>query len=82
MDCGHEMGGTGGMGAMKSCSLSCCPDPARAALIPGAFLLPRVGVGPAAEEVLQPVVIETALALSRFGKPLSPPPRFAAPVLS
>ena len=82
MGCGHKMGGTDGMGTMKSCSLSCCPDPARAALIPGAFLLPVVSAAPGTEEISQPVVIATALALSRFAKPLSPPPRFAAPVLS
>ena len=37
MDCGHDMSG------MTSCSMSCCKDPARPALIPGhSFCLRRI----------------------------------------
>jgi hypothetical protein len=75
MDCGHDMGG------MTSCSMSCCKDPARPELIPGAFLLPSLSYAPAACEVLRPVQPAITLEISRFVKPLSPPPRFTASVL-
>jgi hypothetical protein len=71
MDCGHEMSG------MKSCSMSCCKDPARPALIPGAFVLPPANFVLVAAEVLWPVQPGSSLELSRLVKPLSPPPRFA-----
>jgi hypothetical protein len=75
MDCGHEMSG------MTSCSMSCCKDPSRPALIPGAFVLPEVSFAPAAGEVLHTVRLASSMEISRFVKPLSPPPRFASPVL-
>jgi len=75
MDCGHEMGG------MTSCSMSCCKDPSRPALIPGAFVMPAAYFVPAAGEVLQTVPLANPQEISRFVKPLSPPPRFASPVL-
>jgi hypothetical protein len=75
MDCGHDMSG------MKPCSMSCCKDPARPALIPGAFVLPPASFVPAAREVVGPILLANNLEISRFVKPLSPPPRFAASVL-
>ena len=75
MDCGHEMGG------MTSCSMSCCKDPSRPALIPGAFVLPEVSFAPAAGEVLHTVRLASSLEISRFVKPLSPPPRSTPQVL-
>jgi hypothetical protein len=66
---------------MKSCSMSCCKDPSRPALIPGAFLLPTADFVPAAGEALQTVPLANPLEISRFVKPLSPPPRFESPVL-
>ena len=75
MDCGHDMSG------MKSCTMSCCKDPARPALIPGAFVLPSASFAPATGEVLRPVQMARTLEISRFVKPLSPPPRFTAAVL-
>lgn len=75
MDCGHDMGG------MTPCSMSCCKDPARPALIPGAFVLPPASFAPAVGEVLRPVKIASALEISRFVIPLSPPPRSTATVL-
>ncbi len=74
-DCGHEMRG------MKTCSMSCCKDPSRPALIPGAFVLPAADFVPAADELLQTVPLTNLLEISRFVKPLSPPPRFESPVL-
>jgi hypothetical protein len=74
MDCGHEMSG------MKSCSMSCCKDPARPTLIPGAFVLPA-GFAPAFLELFDPMPPASSLEISRFAKPLSPPPRFAPPAL-
>jgi len=74
MDCGHDMSG------MTSCSMSCCQDPARPALIPGAFVLPTASLEPASREVLRPVQFASALEISPFVKPLSPPPRFAVSV--
>ncbi len=75
MDCGHEMGG------MTSCSMSCCKDPSRPALIPGAFVLPEVSFAPTAGEVLHAVQLASSLEISRFVKPLSPPPRSTPQVL-
>jgi hypothetical protein len=75
MDCGHEMGG------MTSCSMSCCKDPSRPALIPGAFVLPHASFAPAVGEVLHAVQLTSSLEISRFVKPLSPPPRSTPQVL-
>jgi hypothetical protein len=75
MDCGHDMGG---MAGKMECSMACCHDPARPALIPVAFLLPAPASIPSAVEVLRPMQLVYALELSRFVQPLSPPPRFAA----
>jgi hypothetical protein len=75
MDCGHDMSG------LTSCSMSCCKDPARPALIPNAFVLPPAGFAPAAGEVFDPLEVASSLEISRFVKPLSPPPRFASPAL-
>jgi hypothetical protein len=75
MDCGHDRGG------LTSCSMSCCKDPARPALLPGAFVLPPSSFVPLDSEVLRPVQLASSLELSRFVKPLSPPPRFSASVL-
>jgi hypothetical protein len=74
MDCGHDMSG------MTPCSMSCCKDPARPALIPGAFVLPPASIAPAVGEVLRPVQMASTLEISRFVKPLSPPPRFPGSV--
>jgi hypothetical protein len=75
IDCGHDMRG------ITPCSMSCCKDPARPALIQGAFVLPPVSFAPAVGEVLLPVQIASPLEISRFVKPLSPPPRFPASIL-
>ncbi|HKN73584.1 MAG TPA: hypothetical protein VJW94_00300 [Candidatus Acidoferrum sp.] len=75
MDCGHNMSG------VTSCSMSCCKDPARPALMPGAFVLPLASFVPAASEVIRSIRLDSSLEISRFVKPLSPPPRFTAPVL-
>jgi hypothetical protein len=61
--------------------MSCCKDPARPALLPAAFLLPAMSFAPAVGEVLRPVQLNDSLEISRFVKPLSPPPRFAVSVL-
>jgi hypothetical protein len=78
VDCGHDMSA---MGGMMSCSMSCCQDPARPALIPGSFLLPAIISVPSTEEAARLVQITRSLELSRFIKPLSPPPRFSSPAL-
>jgi len=75
MDCGHELSG------MTSCSMSCCKDPAPPALMPGAFLLPSLGFAPAAGETVRSARLPSFLEISRFVKPLSPPPRVTASVL-
>jgi hypothetical protein len=75
MDCGHDMSG------MTPCSMSCCQDPARPALIPGAFVLSAASFFAAPGEVLRPMQLVGSLEISRFVKPLSPPPRFAVSVL-
>jgi hypothetical protein len=73
MDCGHDMG----MGGMAPCSMSCCTDSGKPALVPGVFLLPSPSVIPAAGENVRTAQITNSFELSRFRKPLSPPPRFA-----
>lgn len=75
MDCRHDMSG------ITPCKMSCCKDPARPALIPGAFVLPELSFAPSAGEVLRPVQLASSLEISRFVKPLSPPPRFTDSVL-
>lgn len=75
MDCGHEMGG------MTSCSMSCCKDPSRPALIPGAFVVPELSFAPSVGEVLHTLQLTSSLEISRFVKPLSPPPRSTSQVL-
>jgi hypothetical protein len=75
MDCGHEMSG------LTSCSMSCCQDTVRPTLIPGAFVLPDVIFVPATTEATRPVQVSDAFEPSRFVKPVSPPPRFASPIL-
>src|SRR5271169_2405831 len=57
MDCGHDMSG------MKSCSMSCCKDPSRPALIPGAFVLPPASFVPATGEVLHTVQLASSLEI-------------------
>lgn len=75
MDCGHDISG------MTSCSMSCCKDPARPALIPGAFLVPSLSFAPAVGAVLDSVQLTASLEIFRFVKPLSPPPRFVVAAL-
>jgi hypothetical protein len=76
MDCGHDLGG-----GMKPCSMSCCQDHLRPALIPGAFVIPSLRAAPAIVGVLYPVQITNSSEISRFVKPLSPPPRFFSAAL-
>jgi hypothetical protein len=75
MDCGHDMSG------MTSCSMSCCKDPSRPALLTGAFVVPSLSFAVAVGEAHRPVLPANSLEISRFAKPLSPPPRFAPAVL-
>ncbi|HYL64955.1 MAG TPA: hypothetical protein VE077_20255 [Candidatus Methylomirabilis sp.] len=74
-DCGHDMGG------MMACSMSCCQDQGRPAVVPGTFVLPVAASVPAAGEVIRPVQVTNSPKLSQVVRPLSPPPRFASPVL-
>lgn len=74
MDCGHDMG-------MTACSMSCCQDSARPAVIPNAFVLPEAVFVPAADEAIRPVHMTRAPEISQLRKPLSPPPRLASSVL-
>lgn len=75
MDCGRDMSG------ITQCKMSCCKDPARPALIPGAFVLPELNFASSIGRVLCSVRWADSLAISRFVKPLSPPPRFTDSVL-
>ena len=74
MTCEHESGAA----AMSQCSMKCCQDPARPVLMPVAFVLPAVSSVPAANETLRAMPVVNANQISRFVKPLSPPPRFSA----
>jgi len=75
MDCGHDTSG------MTSCSMSCCKDPSSPALMPGAFVLPLANFVPSAREEIHPIRLASSFEISRFVKPLSPPPRITAAVL-
>jgi hypothetical protein len=75
MDCGHESSD------LMACSMSCCQDQARPALMPSAFLLPFANFVPTIIEEIRPVQIANSFGPSGFVKPLSPPPRFASPIL-
>ena len=75
MDCGHDMGG------MKACSMSCCQDQGQLVVMPGVFVLPTLTFVPAAGEMIRAVQVSGSQEISRFAKPLSPPPRFPAQVL-
>jgi hypothetical protein len=72
MDCGHDMSG------MTACSVSCCQESSRPAVMPVAFVLPLATMLPAAVEMVQPVRITTSLEISQIITPLSPPPRLVA----
>lgn len=79
MDCDHEMNRHGhDVGGMMSCSMSCCQDVARPALIPGAFPLPGATTVPAVRETVRPIQFTQPREISRLSKPLSPPPRSGA----
>lgn len=77
MNCEHEMDGM----AMTSCSMTCCQDPSRPALLPVAFVLPAAALAPEPGEALRPVQATAAAKISRFTSPLSPPPRSFSPAL-
>jgi hypothetical protein len=78
MNCGHDMDGKEGRGGEMWCSMRCCQNSSRAALVPGAFLLPAENLALVSDTLAQPVQIGNSLKLSGFIQPLSPPPRFAA----
>ena len=75
MDCGHDMGG------MMACSMSCCPDSGRPAVVPGTFVLPPAATIPAAGEMIRLMQVTNSLEISQAIKPLFPPPRFVSPIL-
>lgn len=77
MNCEHDMGGM----AMTSCSMTCCQDPSRPALLPVAFLLPPAALAPEPGDALRQMVPAAAAKISRFTTPLSPPPRAFSPAL-
>lgn len=71
MNCEHEVGGM----AMPSCSMTCCQDPSRPALLPVAFVLPAAARAPEPGAALWSVRPGAEAKISRFTTPLSPPPR-------
>ena len=75
MDCGHDMSG------MAACSMSCCPDHGRPAVVPATFVLPPAATVPPAHEMVRPVLLTASTEISQALKPLSPPPRFASSLL-
>jgi hypothetical protein len=75
MNCEHDMGGMNGMGA---CSVSCCQNPARLALLPSLFLLPPASLPQNFEPVTRPVQVASSLELWPFLQKLSPPPKLAS----
>jgi hypothetical protein len=73
--CEHEHTG------MTQCTMSCCRDAARPALMPVAFVLPAVSLAPEPGETLRAVPAIAATEILRFERPLSPPPRTPASLL-
>lgn len=74
MDCGHDVSG------MMACSMSCCQDAVRPAIMPVAFVLPQVMNVPTVDEVISPVSLSSSFEISQVTEPLSPPPRLATAV--
>jgi hypothetical protein len=77
MDCGHDMNGHGSS-EMSMCSISCCQSPEHPTLMPGAFVLPNATLLAGAGELVRSIQVSTSEEISRFSKPLSPPPRGAS----
>jgi hypothetical protein len=76
-NCEHEPGGM----AVTSCSMACCQDPSRPALMPVAFVLPVAALSPEPGFALQLMQPHAVATISRFTTPLSPPPRTFSPAL-
>jgi len=72
MNCDHDGGGR------MACSMSCCRDSVRPALMPVAFILPEATIVSGPSATLRPVAVTAASEISQFVKPLSPPPRLAS----
>jgi hypothetical protein len=75
MKCEHDGGGR------MACSMSCCQDSVRPALMPVAFILPAAAIMSGPSTTLRPVVVTAVSEIPQFVKPLSPPPRLATFVL-
>ena len=71
MDCHH------GMGAMKSCSLSCCHTVGQHLMAPNTFVLPcfALHLGPSLAEFHS--VMSIPNGPFRADKPVTPPPRIS-----
>jgi hypothetical protein len=69
--CDHNKG-------MQDCSMSCCHDPARPALIPTAFVLPSATFAPERGETLRNLPVIRTSEILRYTRPASPPPRNAS----
>lgn len=64
-----------------ACSMSCCQDSVRPALMPVAFILPVATIVSAPGATLRPVSVTAVSEIPQFVEPLSPPPRLASFVL-
>jgi hypothetical protein len=71
MDCEHDMG------EVLNCSMSCCQSPDRPIVTAVAFVLPVVMSRLAPLSIVAQAETVRAIPISRFVKPLSPPPRLA-----
>jgi hypothetical protein len=76
MNCGHEMS------SMMACSMSCCQTTDHSLVASIFFVLPGPSVVPALSLISPASKSAQAILSSDSFKPLSPPPRFAAAVLS
>jgi hypothetical protein len=75
MKCEHDGGGRMG------CSMSCCQDSVRPALMPVAFILPAATIVSGPSATLRPVPVTAVSEIPQFVEPLFPPPRLASFVL-
>jgi hypothetical protein len=72
--CDHEHSG------LTQCTMSCCQDVTRPALMPVAFVLPAGSAVPRPGETLGVLPLISTTEILRLEQPLSPPPRLTLSV--
>src|SRR6267154_30456 len=73
IDCGHDMG----TDEMMNCTMSCCQTSDKPLVTAVAFVVPKLALTANSVSVACVAAPALAIEISRFARPLSPPPRFA-----